>query len=214
MPAWTRPTIACVALLAALVAFVAGYLLVRDRALGPPPPLSLVWPPAPPLDPFVLVDARGAAYDEQTLRGRWTLLLFGYTQCPEPCAAPLEAVVQAHARLREQAPYARNGQVLFVSVDGERDTPAVLAAYLDRYGADIVGVSGTAAALHLLSRQFGVRIVRMSGADPHEFWFEHPLAIYLVDPALRVVGMFEPPYDAATLAREIAEVLVFLQRHD
>jgi protein SCO1 len=210
MSGLARPLVAVCAVLIALAGFVAGMMFARDPSPGPPAVASLVWPPAPPLEAFALVDQAGAVLDAGRLRGRWTLLFFGYTQCPDICPTTLATLADAYQRLRGDAMFARLGQVLFVSVDGERDTPEVLRAYTGHFNPDFIAASASAAELHLLTRQFGAQVVRVSGAEPSEYWFDHPSSVLLIDPALRVVGEFVPPLEARGIAEEVAAIVTYI----
>jgi protein SCO1/2 len=197
------------ALLIAAVAFLAGYHAAPAPASPPPMPTvpAIVWPPPPPLETFTLIDARGQPLGPARLREHWTLLFFGYTHCPDICPTTLATLKQVHAALQDLPAFRARGQVLFVSVDGERDTPARLAEYTAWFDPAFLAASGPERELRHLTRQFGARIVRVSGEDPAEYWFDHPASILLLGPDTRVAAEFSPPLAAADIAGQVREIV-------
>jgi len=110
-------------ILAACVAGIAGLigLGVRSGAFDPPKP------PGPGGD-FVLVDQTGKTVSQDILKGKWSAVFFGFTYCPDVCPTTMGILGQTQAQL---GPKAKDFQVIFISVDPERDTPEKLKAYLD-----------------------------------------------------------------------------------
>jgi len=207
-----RPVAAlCVlALCAALVLVLALRLDGRDVQGPRAPGLAGMWWPDPPrLGPFSLVDQEGRAFTEQTLRGAWTLLFFGYTNCPDVCPATLALIDRACAVLAAgddgQPP-----QVWFVSVDAQRDSPPVLARYVRHFDPAFHAATAPMAELHLLTRQLAADFTRVAGDEQGEYWYEHSASIFLVAPDLRVVGEFAAPLDAESLAERVRNVRLFI----
>lgn len=196
------------------IAFYAGY-----RSAPPPtPPLrmpevpAIVWPPPPPLLPFTLTDSHGAPLGPARLRDHWTLLFFGYTHCPDICPTTLATLQSTWSALATSAGFRTRGQVLFVSVDGARDTPARLAEYTAFFNPQFLAASGDDRNLHHLTRQFGARVIRVSGDDPEQYWFDHPASVLLISPDTRVAAEFTPPLDAADIATQVAEIVDYFDR--
>jgi protein SCO1/2 len=142
-----------------LAVALAGLSLLLDAAerAGPPNVAGFLWPEQPQVQPFVLDDARGGSLDQETLRGHWTLLFLGYTHCPDICPTTLATLKAANAALADSVPWAASGQVLFVSVDAERDTPARLKQYVGYFNPAFLAATGTAAQLHLVTTQLDMR---------------------------------------------------------
>src|SRR6201996_3406388 len=94
--------------------------------------------------PFQLVDQNGKPADQNLLKGKWSAVFFGYTYCPDVCPTTLQALAQAEAKLGDKA---KNLQVVFISVDPERDTPAQMKTYLSipAFPRNTIGLTGTAA---------------------------------------------------------------------
>lgn len=192
-----------------LAAFAVGYIVGGNAARNPTIPAvpGIVWPPPPVLEPFELVDADGGRFDEKRLRGKWTLLFFGYTHCPDICPTTLATLKRIDEALRDSREYQARGQVVFISVDGERDTSEQLKTYTGYFNPDFIAASAPTERLHKLTRQFGIRIVRVSTDDPNEYWFDHPASILLIGPDTRVVGEFVPPLVGEDIASQIRQIL-------
>lgn len=103
---------------------------------------------------FTLVDEDGEPVRAERFRGRVVLMFFGYTSCPDVCPTTLARLTDVLGELDPEA--RRRVDVLFVSVDPERDTPARLAAYTDAFGDGIVGLTGDQEALRDLNRRYRV----------------------------------------------------------
>ena len=151
-------------LVVGLVVLVAAMFMV-PRA---PQPLSDATVLSEPrtLPDFELVDAHGSRLDVDAFRGRFSLLYFGFTQCPDVCPLTLKALADARARLAARAPQAVP-QIVFVSVDPGRDTPAAIAEYLGHFDAAFVGATGSDAQLSPLVAALGVTIEKHHHGDDH-----------------------------------------------
>jgi len=185
---------------ATLVAVAAG--VGAGALLAPPAPAmlragTLLEEPRPLAD-FALVDHRGDPLGPRDFEHRWSLVFTGFTHCPDLCPATLALLAQVRARLPGEAL-----QIVFVSVDPERDTPARIAAYLEHFGAGLSGATGTQAAIAAFTRQLGLAQVRNPGVGG-DYTVDHSAALVLVDPRARVAGYFRPPHEAAALAADLA----------
>ena len=197
------------ALLIAAIAFGAGYFAASGPAKPhlPPTVAGFIWPPPPPLEDFQLTDSAGASFDAARLAEHWTLLFFGYTHCPDICPTTMHTLKQVRERLDGHRPFERRGQVLFVSVDADRDTPEVLRNYTGYFNPEFLAATAPTEALHQLTGQFGVRVMRISGEDPNEYWFDHPASILLIGPDRRLAGVFAPPLDATDIAAQVQAIV-------
>jgi protein SCO1/2 len=158
-----------------------GTLLPRPRALAR----------------FTLTDTLGRSVDNAALRGHATLLYFGFTACPDVCPATLATLRE----LRAHGAPARL-QVWFVSVDPQRDTPAVLAQYLAAFSPDFLGLRPAPAALAPLLRDLDA----YAGQRPlpaGQYTMDHSSTLYLLDGRARLVAVFTPPFVATALAADL-----------
>ena len=116
-------------------------------------------------------------------RGKAVALFFGYTQCPDVCPTTLAALAGAMKLL---GPDADRVQVLFVTVDPERDTPDLLAKYVPAFDPRFVGLRGDAAATERTAREFNVIYQKVPGSAPDRYTMDHSAGTYLFDPQGRL----------------------------
>jgi len=187
--------------LGALCAALAGFLLAGEIDSSRPVLASGTWlSDAKPIADFHLIDSQGRGFSRASLLGHPTLLYFGFTHCPDECPDTLAAL----ARVRRQAQLP-GLQVLFVTVDPQRDTPAVLARYLRHFDPSFLGLTGDPAEIRRVAVSLGIGITRIDlpggGYD-----FDHTMAILLFDSRAREVGVFTAPFDARQLAQSLRSV--------
>lgn len=146
------------------------------------------------LAPFTLTDQAGRPFTDAHLRGRWTFVVLGDTSsCGPPCEAALAALAGLCQRIAP-ATAMQTTQVLFVSLDPRRDTPARLRAYLAAYDARFVGVTGGASTLGRLADDMGGPAPAAGGEPPH-----YPGTLVLVGPDAAIRAEYLPPFDVPRL---------------
>ena len=186
--AWIGALAAVVAVLAALA------LAWRPSGSGPGP--SAVAPSAVG-GPFHLVDQNGAPVDERLLRGKWSAVFFGYTYCPDVCPTTLAALGQAVGDLGADA---ERFQVVFITVDPERDTPAALKAYLSSatFPRGARGLTGSPQQIAAAARAYRVYYQKVPQGSSYSM--DHSAVVYLMDPQ----GRFASPLDVGVAPPQIA----------
>lgn len=129
---------------------------------------------------FSLIDHLGQPVTERNYRGKWLLVVFGYTSCPDICPTTLYDIALTLKALDDDA---KRIQALFVSVDPERDTVDVLARYIPSFGSSIVGLTGEPEKVKQAARAFRVHYekVALSGI-PGGYTMDHQSYIYLIRP--------------------------------
>jgi protein SCO1/2 len=145
---------------------------------------------------YALVSHDGRPVTEQTFRGKPHLVFFGFTHCPDVCPATLFNISEA---LRATGDRGQELRALFISVDPERDTPAVLKEYVSSFDERIVGLTGTQAQVDAAVRAFRSFARKAPGKDG-DYTMEHTSYVYLMDKVGRFVGTFgvtRPPEQAA-----------------
>jgi len=159
-----------------------------------------------PLPSFVLQGPRGE-FGNANLVGQWSFMFFGYTQCPDICPTALTLMKDLKAAIsgRQGAP-ARGFQVVFVSVDSQRDTPRLLGEYMAAFDPTFVGLTGADAMLAPLVRNLGVYYQRNDATDKWHYTVDHSAAIYLIDPQGRLAAVFSPPQDATKMAADFLRI--------
>ncbi|MGH8252052.1 MAG: SCO family protein [Steroidobacteraceae bacterium] len=201
-----RSLIAAVVVAAALAGVAVSWLLTR--ADGAPPALEqATYFQAPrPLPAFALVDQSGKCFDRSRLAGRWTLLFFGFTHCPDVCPLTLATLADARRQLAD-LPRGEIPQVVLVSVDPRRDTPEALARYVAHFDPAFVGVTGDQAAIDQLARDLGVAVMIGPPAPDGSYTVDHTAAIFLIDPDAGYTAVFGTPHEADTIARDFRSIV-------
>lgn len=197
-----------VAMMAAAVGIAVAYIVSAQRA----PALSalLLLPESRPIAAFELVDGAGRPFALERLRGRWSLVFFGFTHCPDVCPSALYDLDLASRRLAEANVQAgveagTAHQVVFVSVDPERDTPERIARYVAYFNPGFIGVTGAHQQLTALTAQLGIAYrVEEHAAGSERYDVVHSASVVLIDPRGRLRGAFPPPLDAPAIARDVA----------
>lgn len=137
-----------------------------------------------PAPDFALLTADGERFRLSEQRGKVNLLFFGYTHCPDVCPATLTTYERVAAGLSESEK--RQVNLVFVTVDPERDTPERLRAYLSRYGEQVIGLTGARADLEPVWAAYQVWPERVEAEHGGDYTMVHPSQVYLIDPAGRL----------------------------
>jgi protein SCO1/2 len=130
-----------------------------------------------------LVDHHGKPRRLEDWRGKAVVLFFGFTHCPDVCPTTLADMAQV---MRELGPLADRVQVLFVTVDPERDTQAALAKYVPAFDARFVGLRGTEEATRAVAKEFKIYFEKRPGRTPGEYSVDHSAQSYVIDPQGRL----------------------------
>jgi protein SCO1 len=192
-----------------IVAVATGMLLARAALQGddPAPALTkaILLKPAKPLPDFALIDQDSKAFDRARLERHWSLVFFGFTQCPDICPATLGLLSQAQRQLAE-LPAAQRPQVVLVTADPQRDSAAQLGPYVRFFNPEFIGVTGSAAAIQDLARALGVSIATRPLPNG-DYTVDHSTAIFLVDPKGALRALFTTPHSADVIADDYRRIL-------
>ena len=134
---------------------------------------------------FQLTDPAGHTRTLADYRGKAVAVFFGYTQCPDVCPTTMAALAEA---MRKLGPDADRVQVVFITVDPERDTADLLGKYVPAFDPRFVGLRGDAAATERTAREFKVIYQKVPGNAPDRYTVDHSAGVFLYDPqgSLRV----------------------------
>lgn len=170
-------------------------------ALRPPPP-----PPAPLAGsgiggPFALVDQDGRAVTDRDFAGRWRLMYFGYSFCPDICPTDLQRMGQALRLFETMAPdRAARIAPIFITIDPERDTPAILKPYVAAFHPRLVGLTGNAAAITAATKAFRVVAEKRATPGAATYLMDHSALTYLMAPDGAPVAFATSDQSAEALA--------------
>jgi protein SCO1 len=139
--------------------------------------------------PFALIDHTGKPRTEAEFHGKFLLIYFGFTHCPDVCPTDLQAIGLALDQLGKAA---EEVQPLFITVDPERDTPQLLADYVPSFHPRLIGLSGDATSIRQVARAYKVHYAKVPTADGSDYTVDHSGYIYLMDRAGQYLGFFPP----------------------
>ena len=173
----------------------------------------LVKPPAPPselegvlrhdfrqLTPFQLQRHNRGPLSEKDLQGKWSYIFFGYLSCPDVCPNTLHELGQFWTLLKDESGLEPEKlQVIFVSVDPERDNTETLARYVNHFNKNFIGATAGKGAIDRLTKQFGAGYILEAETGPGQYLVTHTSAIFVVDPLGRLVATFSQPHYAPSL---------------
>ena len=192
----------------AMVVLVAAMFLLPRGERGAPPQTATVLPEPRTLPDVPFIDETGNSTRFRELRGNFTLLFFGFTNCPDICPLTLKVLADVRAEVLRRAPRLAP-RVVFVSVDPNRDTPERIAAYLDAFDPEFAGVTAADDDLKPLLDALGVAVEKhMHGGANYNV--VHNSAIYLLDPNTEWIAVSTAPHDPAVIA---SDYLRIRQRH-
>jgi len=150
---------------------------------------------------FSLIDQDGAARADKDFRGRFALVYFGYSFCPDVCPTTLATMAEALDGLG-----AKSARVtpIFITIDPARDTPKMLKQYLAAFGPRFVGLTGSASAIAAVEREYRVYAAKrpLSGGG---YAMDHSGEIYLLGPDGKLVAFYDTGIDAKALAADLAK---------
>jgi protein SCO1/2 len=183
---------------AAFGAALAGFWLARELDSSAPQLASGTWLAQPrPVSEFQLLDSRSQPFTSQALLGKPSLVFFGFTHCPDVCPTTLAKLKQV-----KKTAAVPGLQVLFVSIDPQRDTPEAVGLYAHAFDPDFIGLTGDPKTIEKVTAAFGVAALRVDlpGGD---YTMDHSAAVFLVDAAAHIVAVFTPPFDIPRLAQDL-----------
>lgn len=163
-----------------------------------PFPLKVLGTPAS----FTLTDMDGKPYQYEPTGGKVRLVFFGYTQCPDYCPTTLSKLQKVFEKL--PLPDGERPEVLFISVDTQRDTPETLKHYLQAFQLPTLGLTGSKATIDAVARDFGTFYhIEKKGKD---IIVDHSTYVYLIDPEGRIRYLFRSQDNVSTLVEGITSL--------
>jgi protein SCO1/2 len=192
--------------LAAILA-VGAALVWRHPAAAPTLAIGTYVTPRQALEDFSLIDQRGHAFGPKNLRDHWSMLFFGYANCPEFCPATLTTLAAMKKRLRASGA-AVLPQVIFVSVDPNRDTPELLAKYVPYFDPEFIGVTAPdQPTIDAVARQFGVAVIIEPKQADGSYAVDHSSAIWVLDPSGKLAAVLTGPFTVEALQADFQRIV-------
>lgn len=164
-------------------------LEMRQEALKPPTTSSIG-------GPFALTDQDGKTVRDSDFRGKYLLIYFGYTYCPDLCPTGLQSIAHAMDQL---GPDADKVQPVFITIDPARDTPAKIKQYVTSFHPKIVGLTGSAAQIAEVAKEYKVYYAKGEYVDDNDYVMDHSTVIYVMDPQGAFITTFPEDMDPGAM---------------
>ncbi len=133
--------------------------------------------------PFTLIDQDGKAYSYEQDDGKFRIVYFGYTSCPDICTPDMQQLMAGLTQYENTHPeLGKTVQPLFITVDPKRDTPAILKQFVSAFHPRLVGLSGTEAQVAAAAKAFAVYFQKVEGSAPDAYLMSHSQTPYLMGP--------------------------------
>ena len=152
---------------------------------------------------FQLIDQNGTPFSDADLKGKWHLVFFGYTHCPDACPTALNEMSLALDRLgmkRDEV------GVVFITVDPERDTPDALKSYVQSFDAPIVALTGSPEAVAQAAKAYRVFYAKHPRPDG-DYDMDHSAVIYVMNPEGRFTATFTPDSSADAIVQRLHKLI-------
>lgn len=159
--------------------------------------------------PFTLTDQTGAVATEEIFNDKVSLLYFGFTHCPDVCPTDLLHTVSIREKIREDG---NDAQIVFVSVDHERDTPEEMALYVEAFGDDLIGLTGTAEQIATAAKAYEAVYKKSPLADPEDpesYSIIHSTYLYAVGKDGKEVWRFPSGTPPDVASRRLIDIGAF-----
>ncbi|OYW81364.1 MAG: photosynthetic protein synthase I [Asticcacaulis sp. 32-58-5] len=183
-----------------LLALVGSYWYTTLKA-APGSGASQVDPSVRVGGPFVMVDQNGQTVTEDILKGKWSAVFFGFTYCPDICPLTLQHLNAVQKELGDKG---KDFQIVFVTVDPERDSPAAMKSYIESPGfpGGVIGLTGTPEQVDVIAKAY--RATYSKSGEGEDYTMNHTAVIYLMNPD----GQFVLPLGREISPKDSADMIV------
>jgi protein SCO1 len=167
-------------------------------------------PETPPLDgarmggPFTLTDQNGQRVSDRAFAGQYRLIYFGYTFCPDVCPVDVQKLMAGFKAFEQADPArAKRVQPFFITVDPERDTPAVLKQFVSAFHPRLIGLTGSPEEIAATAKTFAAIYEKDAGPDPKAYLVNHSRAAVLYGPDGKPISLISQDGSADKIAAEL-----------
>ncbi len=165
------------------------------------------------ITPFQLTDDNDQPFTLENFKGHWSLVFFGFTNCPDLCPTTLSTLNQVYKQLESTQPKSMP-QVVFVSVDPQQDNSQTIAKYLSSFNPHFLGATGSQQALDQLTRELSVlymKVARPNSDNNEHYDIDHSGAILIINPQGHFYGVFTTPHNVNNIAKDTQTLMADLQ---
>jgi len=167
---------------------------------------ATVLPQAKSLPGFSLEDHHGKVFTNESLKGQWSFVFFGYTHCPDVCPTTLVLLNQVDQILKKESGL-NSPKTIFISVDPERDNVAQLAEYVPYFNPEFIGVTGNMENLQVLTKSLGIAFGKEGDTGSSEYEMFHGSRIMLIDPEVRLKALFSFPHEVKQIVSDYINII-------
>ena len=155
---------------------------------------------------FTLVDKAGKTVRYTDFAGKYRVVYFGYSFCPDVCPLDVQHLMQGvHLFAKDQPQAAAKIVPLFITVDPARDTPKVVGEFAANFGPELIGLTGSEAQVAAAAKAFAVIYEKRPGASPDSYLMDHSRAAYLMGPDGKPIALLPAEQDGKAVAAELAK---------
>lgn len=168
---------------------------------------GLFWPNPKQIHDFTTLDHTNTNFGYEELAGKWSFIFFGYTHCPDVCPITMSVMTDVYTKLGMPV---NDIQVIFVSVDPNRDTTEKLAQYVTYFHEDFIGLGGNKENVDSLTNQIGVAYYVNNEEQKENYLVDHTASIFLFDPKARLIGKLSAPHESDKIIQHFTDIKTFV----
>jgi len=200
------PLLVIGALIALSIAAAVWIVVIKPNQGLPEAIANTYIPEGRPVVGIRMRDQNNQPFTEEQFKGKWSFLFFGFTNCPDVCPTTLLVMKSVWAKLPETAKKSPEPQLIFVSVDPDRDTPAILKNYVKYYHPDFIAITGEHKYLDILTVQVGALYGYEDGETEKDYTVNHSAQIVLIDPQGYFRGVFTSPHQVDEIVKTFTAI--------
>ena len=188
------------------IAAIAIGIFVQSGSKAPSAPIDLVkgilLPNTKPLGDVAFTDHNGQAFGTKELLGKWSVLFFGFTNCPDICPTTMHTMKQVKEKVSEAGQW-HNFQIVMVSVDPERDSSERLKDYVPYFDPEFIGLSASVEHTSEFAKNLGILFIKDEPAEDGNYDVDHGAALILINPQGQYSGLFSGPHKVDEISQDL-----------
>lgn len=173
----------------------------------------ILLPQSKPLVPITLTKHTGDSFPSSAFTGKWSILFFGFTHCPDICPTTLHTLAQVKNSLASEGLW-NNFQVAMISVDPGRDTPERLAQYVPFFDEEFIGLTAPVEPLTEFAKKLGILFVARDPDERGNYDVDHSAALILLNPQGQMAGVISAPHQVDVIARDLKQLAQYANQEN
>ncbi len=201
------PVMVALSILAAGAGFYVSLKLSQQQQLQNPGIEGLFWPNPKQIQIFDAIDHHGKPFRLEQIKDKWSFIFFGYTHCPDVCPVTLSVMADAYNQLANDN---TDVQIIFVTVDPERDTTGNLSRYVSYFNEEFIGLGGNTEMIESLTKQIGIAYYLNKRGKTVDYLVDHSASIFIIDPKARMLAKLSAPHESAQIVQRFTKIKAFI----